>query len=171
MKRKQKQAEDVKAGHIIILKSVHHHGVNVVVAERIRLKQAKPVISNSHGEVREVINDKCQHDQSAHHHVTRGKRCFDVPLIDVRLRAGAPVFNSQLDGHVDVNNDRNEEKNPNQPKQRSQIVQMLRVTIDPVRPNKDLQVPEQMSDHEKDQNDPRDRNDYFFSNRRAIKSC
>ena len=46
MKREQKQAEDVKAGYIIILKCVDHHGVNVVVAERISLKQAKPLIQS-----------------------------------------------------------------------------------------------------------------------------
>ena len=165
MKREQKQTEDVKAGNIIILKSVHHHGINVVVAERISLKQAKPVISNSHRKVREVINDKCQHDQAAHYHVTRGKRCFDVTLIDVRLRAGAPVFNCQLDGDVDVSNDRGEKKNPNQPKQWTEIAQMFRVIIDPIRSNKYLQIPKQMSDHKKDQNDAADRDDYFFSDR------
>ena len=165
MKREQKQAEDVKAGHIIILKSVHHHGVNVIMAKRISFKQAKPVISNSHREVREVINDKCEHDQSAHHHVTRGKRCFDVTLIDVRLRAGAPVFNCQLDRHVDVNNDSGEQKNSDQPKQRSEIAQMFRITIDPIRSDKYLQIPEQMSDHKKDQNDAADRDNYFFSDR------
>ena len=171
MKREQKQAEDVKAGHIIILKSVHHHGVNVVVTERISLKQAKPVISNSHREVREVINDKCQHDQSAHHHVTRGKRCFDVPLIDIGLGPGTPVFNCQLDSHVNVSNDRGEEKNPDQPKHRTEIAQMFRVTVDPVRSDKYLQIPEQMSDHKQDQNDAGDGDDYFFSDRRTIKSC
>ena len=165
MKRQQKQSKDVKARHIIILKSVHHHGVNVVVAERISLKQAKPVISNSDREVREVVNDKCQHDQSAHYHVTRGKRRFDVTLIDVRLRAGAPVFNCQLDGHVDVSNDRGEEKNSDQPKERPEITQMFRVTIDPIRSDKYLQIPEQMPDHKKDQNDAADRDDYFFSDR------
>src|SRR4029453_17185612 len=171
MKREQKQAEDVKAGHIIILKSVHHHGVNVVVTERISLKQAKPVISNSHREVREMINNKSQHDQSAHHHMTRGKGCFDVPLIDIRLRTGTPVFNCQLDSHVDVSNDRDEQKNPNQPKQRTEVAQMFRVTIDPIRSDKYLQIPEQMSDHKQDQNDAGDRDDYFFSDRRTIKMC
>jgi hypothetical protein len=47
---------------------------------------------------------------------------------------------------------------------------MLRVTVDPVRSDKNLQISEQMADYEKDQNDARDRDNHFFSNRRAIKS-
>ena len=87
------------------------------------------------------------------------------------ISPGAPVFNRQLDRHVDVNNDSGEQKNSDQPKQRSEITQMLRVTVDPVRSDKNLQISEQMSDHEKDQNDARDRDDYFFSDRRTIKMC
>jgi hypothetical protein len=90
-------------------------------------------------------------------------------LIDGWLRSGTPVFDCQPDGHVDVNNDGGQQKNSNQPQQWAEIMQVFRITINPIRADEDLQIPEQMSDHEKDQNDPRDRNDYFFSNRRAIK--
>src|SRR4030095_2560278 len=116
MEREQKQSEGVKARHIIVLKSVYHHGVNVVVPEGISLEQAKSAVSNPHREMREVINDKCQHYQSAHHHVTRRERCFDVMLVDVWLRSGTPVFDCQLDGHVDVNDDSGQQKNSDQPK-------------------------------------------------------
>src|SRR6266513_1552126 len=118
-----------------------------------------------------MINDECQHDESAHHHVTRRKRCFDVALVDVRLRAGTPVFNCQLDGHVDVNENGGQKENSDQPKQRTEIAQMLRVTVDPVRPDENLKIPEQMSDYEKDQNDASDGDDHFLPDRRAIKSC
>src|SRR6266536_1806600 len=97
MEREQKQSEDVKARHIIILKSVYHHGVNVVVPEGISLEQPKSAVSNPHREMREVINDKCQHDQSAHHHVTRGERCFNIPLIYLRLISHTTGYNRQLD--------------------------------------------------------------------------
>jgi hypothetical protein len=70
-----------------------------------------------------------------------------------------------------VNNDSGEQENSDQPKQRTEILQMLRVTIDPIRADENLQIPEQMSDHEKDQNDAGDRDDHFFPDRRAIKSC
>ena len=48
---------------------------------------------------------------------------------------------------------------------------MLRVAVDPIRAEENLQVAEQMSDDEEDQNDARDRDNHFFPNRRAIKSC
>jgi hypothetical protein len=46
----------------------------------------------------------------------------------------------------------------------------LRVTVDPIRAQENLQIAQEMSDNEKDQNDARDRNDHFLSNGRAIKS-
>ena len=46
---------------------------------------------------------------------------------------------------------------------------MLRVTVDPVRPDKDLQIPKQMSDDKHNQNDAGDCDDHFLPNRRAIK--
>jgi hypothetical protein len=46
---------------------------------------------------------------------------------------------------------------------------MLRVTVNPVRSYENLQIPEQMSDYKQDQNDPGDRDDHLFPNRRPIK--
>jgi len=47
---------------------------------------------------------------------------------------------------------------------------MLRVTVNPIWAQKNLQIPEQMSDDEKNQDDARDCNGYFLSNGRAIES-
>jgi len=47
---------------------------------------------------------------------------------------------------------------------------MLRVTVDPIWTEENLQIPEQMSDNEKNQNDASDGHDHFSSNGRAIKS-
>src|SRR5881628_2486616 len=47
----------------------NHHRVDIVMAERIRLKQRKTQIGFSKGEMREVISDKREHDQAAHDHV------------------------------------------------------------------------------------------------------
>jgi hypothetical protein len=69
-----------------------------------------------------------------------------------------------------VKNDRDEKKSSNQPKKGAQIAQMLRVTVDPIRSNKNLQIPQQMSDYKKDQDDAGDGDDDFSSNRGAIKS-
>jgi hypothetical protein len=112
-----------------------------------------------------VINDKHQHDQATHHHVPRRERRFDVLPVFVGLRPGTPILNCQQDREVNVKNDRGEKKGTNQPEKRAEIEQVLRVSIDPIRPDKNLQIAKQMSDHKKNQNDSGDRDDHFFSNR------
>src|SRR6266852_9571127 len=105
----------------------------------------------------DMINDKREHDQSAHHHVARCEGGFCMLLVDVGFGSSASIIDCQPDRDVDVHNDRHEQKNPDYPKNRSEIAQMLRVTVDPIRAQEDLQISEQMSDDEKDQNDPGDR--------------
>ena len=141
------------------------------MTKRIRLEQGEARVGFTESEMREVIGDKSEHNQPAHHHVARGKRCFDVAFVDIGFGTGTPVFNCQLDSHPDVNNDDGEEKNPDQPKERPEVVEMLGVTIGPIRSDKYLQIPEQMSDHKKDQNDAGDRDDHFLPDRRTIKTC
>jgi hypothetical protein len=62
---------------------------------------------------------------------------------------------------VGQNND--EQKRPNGPEKRSQIAQVLGVAVDPLRPEKNLQIPKQMPDDKKNQNDTRRRHDHFPS--------
>ena len=81
------------------------------MAKWIGLKQAKARISYANREMRDMINDKRQHDQPAHHHVPRGERGFHVLSVDVRLRPCPPVFNRQLDRHVNVNDNSGEQEN------------------------------------------------------------
>jgi hypothetical protein len=69
-----------------------------------------------------------------------------------------------------VSDDGQEQEKADRPEQRTEVAQMLRVTVDPIRSEKNLQVPQEMSDHKKDQNDARDSDDHFFPNRRPIKS-
>ena len=83
------------------------------MAERIRLKQRKARISFAKGEMRKVISDKCEHDQPTHHHVTGGERCFDVALVHVGLGPGTAILNCQLDGHVDVDDNRGQQEQTN----------------------------------------------------------
>ena len=47
---------------------------------------------------------------------------------------------------------------------------MLRVTVDPIWTEKNLQIAEQMSDDKNDQDDSSDRDNYFLSNGRTIES-
>src|SRR5438552_14694630 len=118
----------------------------------------------------DVINDKRENDKSAHHHVARSEGGFNMLLVDVGFGSSASIIDCEPDRVVNVHNDGREQKNSDYPMNRSEIAQMLRVTVDPIRAQKDLQISKQMSDDEKDQNDPGDRDDHFFSDRRMIKS-
>src|SRR5262249_5859513 len=138
--------------------------------ERIGLEQNKTGIGDAHCEMRDVVNDKRKHYQPAHHHVTRSERGFDILPVDVSLRSRTAVFNRQSNGHANVNDDSREQEQTDYPKQRAEVAQMLRVTVDPIRSDKNLQIAQQMADNEKDQNDARDRDDHFFSNGRVIES-
>src|SRR6266404_8506635 len=115
--------------------------------------------------MRDVINDKREHNQSAHHHVARGEGGFYMFLVDVGFGSRASIIVCQADGHVNVHNEGREQEYSDYPENRSEIAQMLRVTVDPIRAQKDLQISKQMSNDEKDQNDPRDRDDHFFPDR------
>src|SRR5438128_6992015 len=105
----------------------------------------------------EVINDERQHDQPAHYHVTRGKRRLHIIALAIPLGSGASIIDREADRDVNVNDYRNEEKNSDEPQQRAEIAQMLRVAVDPIRAEEDLQVAEKMADDKQDQNDPRNR--------------
>src|SRR4051812_45629118 len=102
--------------------------------------------------------------------MTRGERCFDVLPVNVGFRPRPAIFDRQLNSHVNVNNDRREQEKTDGPQQRTEIAQMLRVTIDPIWPEKNLQVAKQMSDSEKNQDNAGDRDDHFLSNGGATES-
>ena len=110
VKCEQEQPEHVKTGHKIILEPVNHHRIDIVMAERIRLEQGKARIGFAKAKMRKVISDKREYDQPAHHHVTRRERRFDIVPVLVWLRPGTPIFNCQLDGHVNMNDDGGEQK-------------------------------------------------------------
>ena len=58
-----------------------------------------------------------------------------------------------------------EEKDPDRPEQGTESAQMFRVAVHPIRSEKNLQIPEKMSDNERDQNDPGHRHNHFFADR------
>src|SRR5437879_13924831 len=106
----------------------------------ISLQQAKPAISHAHREMREMINDKRQHNQTAHRHVTRRERGLHVSSVDVRLGPGAAILNREQDREVNVKNDCDDEKTSNQPRKRNEIAQMMRLVVDPIRSDKNLPI-------------------------------
>src|SRR5215467_1195344 len=100
MERQQKQSDDVKDRHVNVLKSVNHHGVNVVTSERIHLEQRKTLISHAYGEVSEVINNEREHNESTYHHVSRRPARFYVAPIAVRFRTSATIFDRELNCEI-----------------------------------------------------------------------
>src|SRR6266481_3598205 len=150
MEREQKQTEHVEAGHKIILEPINHHRIDIIMAERIGFEQSETPIRHSHSEMGEVINDEREHDETAHQHVARRKCCLHIVSVDVGVWPGAPVLNCQLDRYPDVNNNRDKQEQTNRPQQRAKIAQVLRVTVDPIGSEKNLQIPEQMSYHKQD---------------------
>ena len=70
MKGKQKQADDVKGRDVDVLESVNHHRINVVMIERIVFQHRKTGIEFPAGKMEQVKNDKDEHDQATHYHVT-----------------------------------------------------------------------------------------------------
>ena len=58
-----------------------------------------------------------------------------------------------------------EEKKPaDDPQHRAQLAQVFRVRVDPILSEKNLQVAQEMSDDERDQDNAGDRDDEFFAN-------
>jgi len=161
MQRQQKQSDDVEDRHVNVLKSVNHHGVNVVTPERIHLEQCETRISYAHGEMSEVIDNEREHDESAHDHVSGRPARLRVTSIPVRLWSRATIFDCELDCEINVQDDGREEERADEPEDRAQIVEMLRVGVDPVRCEKNLQIAEQVTNDEQDQNHARDSDDHF----------
>ncbi len=165
MEREQEHSEDVKGRNVDVLKAVNHHGVDVVAVERVGLEQQEPGIGDSDGEVREVIKNKGENDQAAQGHVTRGESRFHVVPFLVARRAGAAILDRQTDRVENVQEHIHEKKNPDDPEQGAELAQMFRVAVDPVRPEKNLQIPEKMSEDESDQNDASQRDDHLLADR------
>src|ERR1043166_2904313 len=165
MEGEQKPSQDIERGDEDVLKAVDHHGINVVAVERIRLEQEEPGVGDADREVRKVIENKGENDQTAQRHGTRSESRFHVVFAFVTRRPRPAIFDGQTDRVEDVEKDVREEKDSNGPEDRAELAQMFRVTIHPVGSEKDLQIPEKMSDHERDQDDASHRHNHFFADR------
>src|SRR5262245_25528389 len=121
------------------------------MTERILGQSQKTRIGRAHSKMEEMINDEGEENQPAHDHASRSQGCFHRFLAPVMFGAGPSVLDRQPDGVVNVDQDDEEEKGTNDPKKRSKVAQMFRVTVDPVRPEEDLQVAQEMADDKQDQ--------------------
>src|ERR1043166_5628300 len=115
----------------------------------------------------EMIKNEREHNQSAQHHRARSERRLHVLLLFVSDRPGPPIFERETDRVKNMQDHSNEKKTANHPEDGAQLAQMFRVGIDPIRPEKNLEVAEQMADDERDKNDAGDGDDHFFADGRA----
>jgi hypothetical protein len=113
-------------------------------------------------------NDEGKNNQPAYDHVTRGEARLHVFFPGVILRPRASIFDRELNGEINVKHNREKQDNAYHPKQHSKVTQVLCVPIYPIRSEKNLQIAEQMTDHEQDQNDACDRDDKFLADGRLI---
>ncbi len=58
-----------------------------------------------------------------------------------------------------------EQSAPNDPKEHPELAQLFGVTVDPFRAEENLEVAEEMTDDEEDQDEPRDRHNHFPADR------
>src|SRR2546430_11171993 len=140
MKREQEQTDDVKRGDVNVLEPVNHHRIDIVAIKRVEFQERKLRVEFARGEVKQVENDEREDNESTHDHVPRSPARFDVVSFAVRLRTGATIFDCEQNCEVDVQNHAQEKERANHPEQRPKIAQMLRVSVDPFRPEKNLQI-------------------------------
>src|SRR5438477_11610588 len=119
MEREKKEANDVKARHVDVLKSVNHHRINVGAIEQIEFKKRKLRIEFAGGEMEKMKDDEREDNESADDHVTRGPAGLDKLPVDVRLGAGAAIFDCEQDGEIDMQNHRNQQEDTDEPEQRA----------------------------------------------------
>src|SRR5262245_18963541 len=114
-------------------------------------------------------NNEGKDDEAADDHVTRRPTRFRVTSFAVVLRSRATIFDREQNGKVNVKQHCEKKKCANYPEQRAEIAQMLGVTVNPIGADKNLEVSQQMSDHEQNQNYASDGDNHFPPNRRMTK--
>src|SRR5262249_2227784 len=169
MKREQEQSDDIEDRHVNVLESVNHHRINVGTSERIGLEQREGGVDRAEREMSEVINDEREHDQAAHNHVARSPARFHVIPVVIRLGTRAAIFDREQNGEINMQDHGREEGDSDEPEQGTEIAEVLRVTVDPIRSDKDLEVAEQMADDKNEQNHAGHGHDHFSADRRMTK--
>src|SRR5215212_2056645 len=166
----QKHGEDVKAGDDDALKAIDHHGIDVVPVERISFEEKEAGIRHPDGKMGEVVDDEGEDDEAAQPHVTRSEGGFDVFFARVGHRSRLAVLEREPDREINVQHHVQEKKRTDQPKEGAERTQMLGVAVNPLGPEEDLQVPEEVADDKAEQNQAGERYDEFLPDRRAIKT-
>ena len=118
-------------------------------------------LHRAQGEVRQVIDQKCEDDETRPAHRTGSKRRLNGVLEAVVGAPGFFIFKREHRRRPDVEHYRDDQSDAGDPKGRSELVQELSVAVEVVRVLENLEVAEQMTDDEADQNHAGDGHDDF----------
>ena len=154
MESEEEHRQNVKPRNERTQKSEDHHRVNVVMPKWIHCQSGKARVGRAQGKMEQVKDNEGEQDNAAHDHRARSESRFYNFLAPIARRTGAPIFDGKPDRVIDMHQDGEEKKRSNDPKQRTKSAQVLGVAINPVRPEKNLQVAEEMADDKKDENHP-----------------
>lgn len=70
VKAEEKHGEDIESGNDRTGETKHHHGIDIVVAERVVRQRREPRIGRPKSKLEEMKNDKSEQNYSAHDHVS-----------------------------------------------------------------------------------------------------
>lgn len=129
----------------------------------------KPRVNAADGEMRQMQDQKGEHNEPAQNHGCFGRLERSGRPILISLRFRAPVFDRELDGRHNVKDQADNEKNADHPEWPGQTMKECRVGVDLFRPGKDLQIAGHVPDHISDQHKASERDDPFFANGRVVK--
>ncbi len=165
MQTEQEHRENVKARNERMRKADDHHRVEVVVIERIEREGVEAGIGSANREMEDMINDEGKEDQPAHYHAAGGKSRFDRFFAPVTVGARAAVFDRKPDRIINMEEDSQKQPAPNDPDQHTELAQFFGVAVDPLRSEENLEVSEEVTDDEKNQDQARGGRDHFPSDR------
>src|SRR5882757_5656954 len=122
------------------------------------------------GEMQEMENDEDSQQQAAPAHGHGAPGCFDIFSIFVSHGTRSPIHSSELHRSRNMKEYADEKHDPDQPEKLSvpefrpaHLAQKSRVGVDFFRSGKDFEVPNHVSDNEKDQHSARYRHHNFFA--------
>ena len=151
-------SDDVEQGDGPNLESGDHIIVNVVFVE------GTAGMNRAEGEVKQVKDDKGEDNRAAPHHGPRGVCRSDIVFFDVGNGAGLLLQQPKLQGGPDVQEDGEKKADARGPEKAGMGLQRGGVMVDLFLRDIDLQVAEEMTDNETEENDAGDRHNRFFAN-------
>src|SRR6267142_538765 len=150
MQAEQSHSEDVKPGNQRVMESNHHHFENVVAFFRIHeideifVGKIHPL--RLHCEMKQVINNKYEHDNSAHQHRARSIGGTNRLPCAVSDWPGCFVLSGKFHGGPNVQNQHQQQKNASGPDDLWIGLEKMAVPIDGFGAQENLKIAREVAD-------------------------